>query len=397
MRGPLRWAKRNLFRTSWDTLLTLVIGSLVAWMGATLIRFLVGADFTILKVNLALFMVGRYPRTEMWRPAGALILVGIFFGFMGAMASASAKAKAAEAGLPFQPSGWRSFLRRFWPALLVVGLILTLTDTPGPALTVAATIGGGLGVFYMGRNAPPTVRRLTVPVLALLLVGIYVVLVSGGVGWNDWGGLHLSIFLTVAGILLAFPFGLVLALGRRSTLPAVRWLSVAYIELIRGVPLITLLLLGTFAIGFFLPGGLRPSPVIRILIAITMFEAAYIAEVVRGGLQSVHSGQVEASQALGLTPWRTMRLIVLPQALRNTIPAMVGQFISLYKDTSLVSIVGLFEILRVAQIATTQQRFLAQGLEVVTLGFAGLLFWIGSYVMSRESRRLEKRLGVGER
>ncbi len=396
-RPALNWVRRNLFRTWWDTLLTLVVGLVVAWAGTGLIRFLLSADFAILRVNLALFMVGRFPRDQMWRPAVALILVGLFFGFMGAMASASAQARAAEAGLPFRPSGWRSFARRFWPALVVVGLMLALTTTLGPTLTVAGTLGAGFGVFYLGRNAPRPVRRFTVPVLALLLFAIYWVLVSGGVGWNGWGGLHLSIFLTVAGILLAFPFGLILAMGRRSSLPAVRWLSVGYIELIRGVPLITLLLLGAFAIGFFLPAGLRPSPVIRILIAITMFEAAYIAEVVRGGLQSVHRGQVEAAQALGLSPWRTMRQVVLPQALRNTIPAMVGQFISLYKDTSLVSIVGLFEILRVAQIATTQQRFLAQGLEVLTLGFAGVLFWIGSYVMSRESRRLEKRLGVGER
>jgi len=185
--------------------------------------------------------------------------------------------------------------------------------------------------------------------------------------------------------------------GRRSSLPTVRWLSVTYIELIRGVPLITLLLLGIFAIGFFLPAGLRPGPVARVLTAIVLFESAYVAEVVRGGLQAVPRGQTEASQALGMPRWKTTRRIVLPQALRATIPAMVGQFISLYKDTTLVSLVALFDVLTVSGAATTQPDFLAQGLEVITLPFVALLFWVGSYSMSREARRLEKRLGIGQR
>ena len=207
----------------------------------------------------------------------------------------------------------------------------------------------------------------------------------------------MNLFLSMAGILFAFPLGLLLALGRRSSLPAVRTISVAYVEFIRGVPLISLLLMGVFALGFFLPVGLRPGGVTRVLVAITLFEGAYIAEVVRGGLQAVPKGQVEASQALGLSPWKTIRLIVMPQALRATIPAMVGQFISLYKDTTLVSTVGLPDVLSTTQGVNSQPEFLAQGLERLTLPFAALIFWVGSYTMSREARRLEKRLGVGER
>jgi general L-amino acid transport system permease protein len=229
-------------------------------------------------------------------------------------------------------------------------------------------------------------------------LAVYGVLAGfGGIGWQGWGGLHLNLFLSMAGILFAFPLGLLLALGRRSSLPAVRTISVAYVEFIRGVPLISLLLMGVFALGFFLPVGLRPGGVTRVLVAITLFEGAYIAEVVRGGLQAVPKGQVEASQALGLSPWKTMRLIVLPQALRATIPAMVGQFISLYKDTTLVSTVGLPDVLSTTQGVNSQPEFLAQGLERLTLPFAALIFWVGSYTMSREARRLEKRLGVGER
>jgi general L-amino acid transport system permease protein len=142
---------------------------------------------------------------------------------------------------------------------------------------------------------------------------------------------------------------------------------------------------------------MSPGNLTRVLIAIVMFEAAYIAEVVRGGLQSVPKGQVEAGQALGLSPWTNTTRIVLPQALRATIPAMVGQFISLYKDTSLVLIVGISDVLGYSRSINAQPEFFGQGLHVVTLPFAGLLFWAGSYMMSREARRLEKKLGVGER
>jgi general L-amino acid transport system permease protein len=174
-------------------------------------------------------------------------------------------------------------------------------------------------------------------------------------------------------------------------------ISVTYIELVRGVPLISLLLFGAFAIGFLLPETLRPSLVTRMLIAITAFEAAYVAEVVRGGLQSVPRGQTEASQSLGLPARKTMRLVVLPQALRATIPPMVGQFISLYKDTTLVAILGVLELLEASFIVNSQADFFGKQLFVVTMSFAALVFWVGSYTMSREARRLEKRLGVGER
>lgn len=396
-RGASEWARTHLFRTWYDTLLTLMFG--VAFGGATvaLIRFVGAADFTILRRNLALFMVGRFPRDQLLRPAVALILVGVFIGVMAAMTVGSAIARAAESGIPMTRSTPWAVLRRFWPLVAVAVFILTLTRTIGPAVTVLATLGAGVGIFMAAARISWRLLRRGWLLLLTLLAAIYLVLAGGGVNWNGWGGLHLNLFLTVAGILFAFPLGLLLALGRRSSLPVVRWLSVSYIELIRGVPLITLLLLGAFALGFFLPAALSPGQVIRVLIAITLFEAAYIAEVVRGGLQSVPEGQVEAAQSVGMPPWKTMRMVVLPQALRNTIPAMVGQFISLYKDTSLVTVVGMFDVLRVSTVVNTQPDFLAKGLESVTLPFAALLFWVGSYVMSREARRLEKRLGVGER
>jgi general L-amino acid transport system permease protein len=156
--------------------------------------------------------------------------------------------------------------------------------------------------------------------------------------------------------------------------------------------------MGAFMLGFFLPPGSdRPGLVTSALVALVLFTAAYVAEVVRGGLQSVPREQIEAAQALGLSPLKTTRLIVLPQALRAVIPALVGQFISLFKDTSLVFIIGLTELLGVTDLITKQPEFLAQGRIVETLFFAGFVYWAGSYWMSRESQRLERRLGVGQR
>jgi general L-amino acid transport system permease protein len=251
----------------------------------------------------------------------------------------------------------------------------------------------------LGARVP---RRLVRWAALVVFVGIMlafaIIIGFGGVGWNQWGGLLLTVFLAVGGILLSFPLGVLLALGRRSSFRAVRLVCVVYIELIRGVPLIALLFMAAFMLGFFLPPGVgRPDEVTRALVAFVLFTAAYVAEIVRGGLQSVPRGQIEAAQAIGLSPLKTTRLIVLPQALRAVIPGLVGQFISLFKDTSLVFIIGLSDLLTVAETITKQPDFLAQGLIFETLVFISFVYWAGSYWMSRESQRLERRLGVGKR
>ncbi|HVM12999.1 MAG TPA: amino acid ABC transporter permease, partial [Egibacteraceae bacterium] len=203
---------------------------------------------------------------------------------------------------------------------------------------------------------------------------------------------------TIGGILLSFPLGVALALGRRSSLPIVRVGSIVYIEIFRGVPLIALLFMGWLVLGFMIPGWLAvPGRIGRALIIFVLFTAAYVAEIVRGGLQSIPRGQYEAAMALGLSPWKQTRLIVLPQALRNVIPALVGQFISLYKDTSLVFIIAITDLLRVARGVTQQTQFLGQGLHAEALLFISFIYWVGCYWMSRESQRLERRLGVGQR
>lgn len=390
------WAHRNLFSTWYNSAMTVVFGLVAVGLTVSIVRFLFASDYEILRVNLTLLMVGRYPRDELWRVVTAFVGFGFVGGLVTGRVSVRARADAIKTSTVFVPTPPLALVRRLWPGLLVTALILALTTTVGPTLVVVGVVVAVIVGYLAGRGLPTAVDRWWWVLALAAALASYLVLAA--VEWDDWGGLLTNVFLTVAGIALAFPLGLVLALGRRSTLPIFRYFSVGFIELIRGVPLITLLLMGVFALGFFVPEGLRPrSNTVRVLVAIVFFESAYIAEVVRGGLQSVPKGQTEAGQALGMSPFKIIRQIVMPQSLRATIPAMVGQFISLFKDTSLVSLAALFDLLGYAQNVTSQPDFLGRGLNFVTLPFAGLIFWAGSYTMSREARRLERKLGVGER
>lgn len=411
---PRQWVRANLASSPWNLALTVVAGLAVAWVVYRLTRWVfVTADWTVVRVNLKLFMVGFFPVDELWRLWVASYVIVAAIGF-------AAGAIAATVRRPLEPgrtaggtlggadrgaagrTGRRALtiLHRFWPAVLGVVAILSFTRTPLPALGTAGLVAAAWLAGVAGARTPPVLRRWAwVLVVVAFFVALQVIISGGkGTGWDDWGGLHLVVSATVAGIALAFPLGLVLALGRRSSLPAIRMVSVGYVEAIRAVPLVTLLFLGQYMIGFMFPNTVEPpSFLVRAVIAITLFEAAYIAEIVRGGLQAVPRGQIEAAQAVGLSPVKVMRLVVLPQALRAVIPAMVGQFISLFKDTSLLAIVGFFELLDVANAVTQQDAFRGQGLRPLTLAFVGLIYWAGCSTMSRESQRLERRLGVGER
>jgi general L-amino acid transport system permease protein len=213
------------------------------------------------------------------------------------------------------------------------------------------------------------------------------------------GGLALTIILSVTALVLSFPFGLILALGRTSTMPIFRLLCTAYIELMRGVPLITWLLIAFLMLPVALPEGIEIGGVVRAIAAMAFFNAAYLAENVRGGLQSVSVGQKEASKALGLTTLQETIFITLPQALRAVLPALVGQVIALFKDTSLVTIVGLFDFLHIARqiIPSQSSPFSFLGSIKETLLFAALVYWLFTFTFSRISLRMEKKLGVGER
>lgn len=243
------------------------------------------------------------------------------------------------------------------------------------------------------------IRKLWTPMLALIwvagLTAVAVLMWGGVLGLtyveNDrWGGLPLTLILSTFGIAFAFPLGVLLALGRRSRMPAIKALCVVYIELIRGVPLISLLFMSSVMLPLFLPEGFSIDKLLRAQIAIIMFAAAYIAETVRGGLQAIPKGQYEGADSLGLTYWQQMRKIVLPQALKIVIPPLVSIFISLFKDTSLVVIIGIFDLTLAAKAALSDAAWRGFGVEAYL--FISLIYFIFCFSMSRYSQALERRL-----
>jgi general L-amino acid transport system permease protein len=394
-----RWLRRNLFRTPLDGVVTVVGGALALYVVYRLVRFvLVTGRWDVVRDNLKLFMVGRYPTVHLPRVSVSVIVAALAAGLVAGVVHRRQVAAGTSTVVRLSPAArLLDLLERFWPVLLGAVLVLALTTTPGPTLTVVGALVAAIAGRVVGARLPKRTHWIVI-VAALATPFVLVAYLADGLGWHGWGGMMLNIFLAVVSIILCFPLGVLMALGRRSRLPLIRGMCTALIEVVRGAPLFVLLLMANVALGFFVPREWAPSDVVRAIVVFTVFTAAYVAEIVRGGLQSLPRGQEEAGRALGLSPTRVTFLIVLPQALRNVIPAQVGQFISLFKDTVLVgAAMGLFEVLRVAQAVTTQGEFQGQNLLPETFGFVGLLFWVGSYTMSRESQRIEHKLGVGER
>jgi general L-amino acid transport system permease protein len=232
------------------------------------------------------------------------------------------------------------------------------------------------------------------PVLAFILL-------SGGVfglahvPTDLWGGLLVTLVISSAGIVAAFPIGILLALGRRSPMPIVRWASIGFIEFVRGVPLITVLFMASVMLPLFLPERWSIDKLLRALIMVALFSAAYLAEVIRGGLQAIPRGQFEAADALGLSYAHKMGLIVLPQALKLVIPGIVNTFIGLFKDTSLVLIIGIFDLLGMVQSSLAAPRWLSPATPMTGYVMAGLIFWVFCFGISRYSQMLERRLAAG--
>jgi general L-amino acid transport system permease protein len=407
---PRQWVKANLASSPLNAALSVAVAVVGAWVLYRLARWVfVTSDWAVVRAYLRLFMVGLFPEEQLWRlwVAGYALAaaLGLLVGAVSATAAATpGGGDAAPAPTPEpRPSIVRQVGRvvlRFWPALAGVIVVLAFTRTPLPGVLTLGLVVVLVAGAVAGRRLPPRWRPwMWVVALVVGLAALQVITAGdGGVGWDDWGGLMLAVAATLAGIALAFPLGLLLALARRSSLPGYRGVAVGYIEGFRAVPLVTLLFVGQYMIGFLFPNTVSPpSFLVRAIIAITLFEAAYIAEIVRGGLAAVPTGQVEAAQALGLSAPQVQRLVVLPQALRAVIPAMVGQFISLFKDTSLLAVISFLELVGVAQRAATQPPFQGARFQVMTLVFVGFVFWACCSTMSRESRRLERRLGVGER
>lgn len=385
--GPLAWLRKNLFSTWYNAALTVI----ALWLLYALFRpatqwALTEARWGVIEANLTLFMIGQYPRDQLWRVWLTIFMLGALIGLSWGVWKQAARGFAfiaLGAGLAFALIAVLLNLD-VWTNWLIADAVLLIFYAFGWTLQRRGTSIAALGWL------------LYFPLVFLLMAGTRFIPRLPPVETRLWGGLLLTLMLTIVGNVGALPLGILLALGRRSKLPIVRYFSIGYIELIRGVPLVTILFMANLLVPLFLPVDVRPpDAVIRVMIGFILFEAAYQAENVRGGLQSINRGQYEAAQALGLSSALTMTLIILPQALRAVIPALFNSFISLFKDTSLVAIIGLFDILRIGRSVLAQSEWLGTHREVFL--FAFFIYWGFNMAFTYGSRRLEEALGVGKR
>jgi len=386
--GVLGWLHHNLFNSKLNGLLTIVLGVVVLVVIIGLAQWMLfDARWGVITDNMRLFLVGRFPQEEIWRVWLALTLVSLASGLTAGSSSSGAVRMLATMLMAGQ---------LMLAALILVsglGLVAALALVAGAVVVLLAMLIAGR--FRIRRLWTSLIWLAAAISGVLLLAGLGETSILPTVSTTVWGGLLLTMVLSVAGILLSFPLGVLLAVGRRSRLPVVRIVSTTYIELIRAVPLISILFMAQFLFPLVLPEGLRIDNVIRAIGGITLFSAAYVAENVRGGLQAIPAGQHEAAFAIGLRTWQTTVFIVLPQALRITIPANVGLFISLLKDTTLAYIIGLLEILGIGRAVLAQPEWLGTQFEVYF--FVAAVFFVLSYTLSQASYRLEKELGIGER
>jgi len=383
--GPLAWLRKNLFSTWYNIALTL----LGLWLLYVILKPAIEwgtteARWGVIEANLTLFMIGLYPREQIGRVWLTIFILAGLIGLSWGVWKNAARGFALialSAGAAFILI---ALLKQWdvWNQWLIAEVILLLFYFVGLYLPRSVLIATLSWLLYF-------------PIVFLIIGGSKYIAALPPVETNLWGGLLLTLLLTVVGNFGALPLGILLALGRRSKLPIIRYFSIGYIELIRGVPLITILYMASILLPLFLPIDVRPDLVIRAMIGFIMFEAAYQAENVRGGLQSIDRGQYEAAHALGLNGTQTTVFIILPQALRAVIPALFNSFISLFKDTSLVAIIGLFDIVRVARSILAQPEWLGTHREVFL--FAFVIYWAFNLAFTYGSRRMEEALGVGKR
>lgn len=388
--GLVQWIRQNLLSDWLNALLTVLSLGFLYFTLVNVIRWMFfTADWRPVTVSPLLFLVGQYPRDQLWRPGLSLLtlvfLVGMSWGV------------------------WEKFVKAFaiFLGILLGALALIPLETPTITLPVRAVFLAAPLLIYLGYRIgrlPGVTGRHVVTLWLAASVLITLVLLPGfenvpalpQVPTTAWGGLLVTLLLAVGGIVLSFPIGVLLALGRRSSLPVVKLFSILFIEVVRGVPLVTILFMFSIILALFLPSESRIDRIIRALMGTVVFSAAYMAENVRGGLQAIPLGQVEAAKAVGLNNFQITTLIVLPQALRMVIPAIVGQFIALFKDTTLVVIVGINDLLGIGNaVLNLDPEFVRLQMEVYL--FIAAIFWVFCYFMSYASLQLEKALGVGER
>ncbi len=384
--GPIAWVRDNLFNSWFNGILTLVLVPFLIWGLISMAKWVfMTADWRAVTQFPLLYAVGQYPRAELWRVgvglSGIVFLIGVSWG------------------------QWGGIMRSIGITFGVVLALFAIIPVSHPALTTGMRLylGGTVLLMMVGNllsrlhwvKARYIVVGWTImPILAIiLLTGFSNSQLVPKVATTLWGGLLVTFLLSAGGILLSFPIGVLLALGRKSSLPVVKVFSTIFIETIRGVPLITILFMFSIILTLFLPAESRIDRLVRALMAVTFFSAAYSAENVRGGLQAVSPGQIEAAKAVGMNGFQTLVLIVLPQALRAVLPAIVGQFIALFKDTTLVVIVGINDLLGIGRsVINSDPEFVQLQLEVYL--FIAVIYWFFCYLMSLASRRLETALGV---
>src|SRR5262245_19390105 len=358
MTGAIGWLRANLFSSPFNTVLTILAILLVAWVVPPLLRFLVidatwagvdresclpsdarpevGACWPFVRERFAYFIYGSYPIPQRWR-------VDVFF------------------------------------ALLAVGVVWLLW---------LRAPRRDLGAIY---------AFIALPVVSFILLRGWPLLGLPTVETDYWGGALVTIVVAAVGIAVSLPIGILLALGRRSRMPAVKLFSVVYIEFVRGVPLITVLFMASVMLPLFVPDAWSPAKMLRALIGIAMFASAYMAEVVRAGLQAIPKGQYEGAMAVGLSYPQMMRLVVLPQALKITIPNIVNTYIGLFKDTTIVSIVGMFDLLRTIEAARIDPKWATPVTSPTGYVVAAIFYFTFCYMMARYARYTEARLAKGDR
>lgn len=349
----ITWARKNLFSSFWNSVLTLFAIYIIyislpglidwafiraVWQGDSRTACLApdsGACWPFVKANIGQFIYGRYPTSEIWR-VNLTFLLGVAGLVPMLMPSAPAK---------------RWNLIYLVVAYPLIAIVLLSGDRPG-------------------------------------LVHVDTAM---------WGGLLVTLVVAVTGIVVSLPLGILLALGRRSEMPVIRMLSIGFIEFWRAVPLVTVLFMASVMLPLFLPEGVNLDNLLRCLIGVALFSSAYMAEVVRGGLQAIPRGQAEAARAVGMSYWQTMGLIVLPQALRYVIPGIVNTFIGLFKDTTLVLIVGIFDLLGQVRAQLSDPHWAVPQGATTGYVFAALVFWVFCFGMSRYSVFMERRLNTGHK
>jgi general L-amino acid transport system permease protein len=384
-RSPGEWIKANLFSSPLNSALTVVAGIFVVFVIFQVLNFVfVDAQWRVVQASMKGYMVGGFPIEEVWRIWVSTYLVAALAGLSAGMANVRFRVTTGR------------LIGGVIAGVVAVVIVVYTAQTWLPRLLAAGAVATVLAGIAAGRQAGDRLRRPLITAWILVFPAIiFIVREFDGVDPSKWEGFFFNIIAATVGIAASFPIGILLALGRRSDLPAVRTVCVIFIEIFRGVPLVAWLIFSKFVVDLLLPPQVNVPDIIKAFIAMTLFSAAYVGEIVRGGLQGVQHGQYEAARALGLPTTRMMVLVVLPQALRSTIPAMISHFISLFKDTSLFVAIEVTDLLAATRRSANSLEFLGQDRE--TLLFAALLFWAVAFSMSRWSQRLELRLGVGER